>query len=336
MKPIPQFVNRVRSGPDDTHHRERTIAVACQGGGSHAAFTGGVLDGLFDQLPEDHRIVGLSGASGGAVSATGAWYGHLAENTTAGEVLKSLWDDVAASPGWESWLNELTLLKTQSSSSGSLSSANPYTNPGSEWGRQYLEETLTENIDFDQFEDLADDDSPALLVSAANVLTGEPTIFRGSDISVEEVVASSAIPQLFEAVEIDGQYYWDGFLAQNPPIGEFLTDKSIPPVEEIWVIRLTPRTSDDIPRSSDGIYDRTQELVENLALTQELRFLEKVNEWVANGDLTGPKNQKTTVRMVELTDEQADTSRVNRRTTFIDDLYSDGQDVATSFIEELD
>lgn len=336
MIPIRQFVNRVRSGPDETHDRERTIAVACQGGGSHAAFTGGVLAGLFDELPEDHRIVGLSGASGGAVSATAAWYGHLAEDTTAGEVLQSLWDDVSASPGWESWVNELTLLKAQSPSSGSVSNSNPYANPGSEWGRQYLEEMLTENIDFAQFEDLADDEAPALLISAANVLTGEPTIFRDSDISPVEVVASSAVPQLFEAVEIDGEFYWDGFLAQNPPIGEFLTDNSIPPVEEIWVIRLTPRTAKEIPRSSDGIYDRTQELVENLALTQELRFVEKVNDWVADGDLTGRKNKETNVRILELTDEQADTSRMNRRTTFIEDIYSEGKNVATSFLADLD
>lgn len=330
------LIDRIRSLIRRIYPGERTVAIACQGGGSHAAFTAGVLAGLLEDLPRRYRVVGLSGASGGAVCATAAWYGLHAPDQTPADVLEAVWEEIAATTGWEEWLNELTLMKMAVSDASSLPSS-PYTNPGSNWGRRQLEDVLTSHIDFDTFEKFAADSSaPRLLVSAVDVHTGRPVVFCDDEVTEEAVVASAAVPQFFEAVEIDGAYHWDGYLSRNPPILEFVVDESVPPIDELWVIRLTPQTVQDLPTTEEAIADRVQQLIENLSLTQELRFVETVNEWLADGTLSDDSLTETTIRTLELHREQTDQSRLDRGSSFISDLYADGQAEATNFLRELD
>lgn len=334
MSLVSTVVDRIR-GLTTATDRQQTVAIACQGGGSHAAFTAGVLGRLLTDLPDRYRLVGLSGASGGAVSATAAWYGLAAADRTPEGVLRDVWNEVAASAGWELWVNELALMKARHSGSA-MSGGSPYGNPGSRWGRQQLEAALTEHIDFDAFETLATDAAtPALLVSAIEVLSGELTVFRDGDISVDALIASAAVPQLFRAVEIDDGHYWDGFLSQNPPLIEFLLDESLPPVDELWIVQLSPQTTATLPRTEDAIDERTQQIVENLSLTHERRFIETLSEWEAAGKLSGTGLTDTTVRTVELQREQADRSRLNRRSSFISDLYEDGNAEAYNFLSDL-
>ncbi len=310
--------------------------MACQGGGSHAAFTAGVLDRLLTDLPPRYHVVGLSGASGGAVSATAAWYGLTSSDLTPGDVLADLWNDIAATSGWERWVNELTLLKTRHANAGSTS-GNPYVHPGSDWGRNQLESTLTEHIDFDAFDTLATTaDSPALFVSAANVLSGDLVTFRNTEVTSDAVVASAAVPHLFKAVEIDGEYYWDGFLSQNPPLIELVFDEEIQPVDELWIIRLSPKETSELPKTADSIDKRTQQLIENLSVTHERRFLEQLNEWAEDGKLTDAPVTETTIRTIDLYREQTQKSRMNRRASFIGDLYADGKAEARNFLTDLE
>lgn len=315
---------------------ETTVAIACQGGGSHAAFTGGVLAELLADLPDGYRVVGLSGASGGAVCAAGAWYGLTADDTTPDAVLAGIWEDIAATTGWERWLNEVALLKLRVSDALDLSAASPYRNPGSDWGRDQLESVLSEHVDFEAFPDLAAGDAPALRIGAVDVHSGDPVAFEAAETTAAAVVASAAVPQLFEAVEIAGRHHWDGFLSQNPPIREFIVDDSVPPVDELWVIRLTPQATADLPRSTDAIDERSQQLVENLSLRHELAFVETVNRWVAEGNLVADGVTETTVRTVDLHREQTDESRLDRDASFIDDLYADGEAEAVNFLHDLD
>lgn len=169
-----------------------------------------------------------------------------------------------------------------------------------------------------------------------NVLTGEPVIFRDGDVTAEAVIASAAVPQLYEVVEIDGAYHWDEFLAQNPPIREILVNDSLPPVDELGVIQLTPQIVADLPTSENAIYDRTQQLVENLALTHERRFVETVNDWLAAGKLSDASLTETTIHTIELHREQTEKSRLDRQSSFISDLYADGEAEARNFLQELD
>lgn len=335
MSYINRLVERIRAFRSHDQTSTQTVAIACQGGGSHAAFTAGVLGQLLEECPAQYRVVGLSGASGGAVSATAAWYGLVDDDQSPADVLENLWTDIAAVNGWELWLNALTLQTALFSESLGLN-GNPSLNPASGWSRQQLETVLTDHIDFSQFEKLtADTSSPTIFVSAVDVRTGDVVVFRDAEVTSEALLASAAVPQLFDAVEINEEYHWDGFLSKNPPILEFITDELLPPIDEVWVIRLSPKTTTSVPTTGDEISDRTQQLVENLSLTHELRFIKLMNEWLADGKLRDATFTNTTIRTIEMDRDLAEMSRLDRRSSFLSDLYTEGKAEATDFIQKL-
>ena len=79
---------------------------------------------------------------------------------------------------------------------------------------------LAEVIDFDC---LRLQEEIQLTVSATNARTARRRVFTNRDISVDALLASACLPQLFRAVEIDGEPYWDGTLTGNPALGPLLT-----------------------------------------------------------------------------------------------------------------
>jgi NTE family protein len=92
------------------------VAVACQGGGMHAAFTVGVLDEILKDLDENNRfeLVGLSGTSAGALCALMVWYGLAKKNGKSGspqearDALVGMWDNFVVRTFGEFALNALT------------------------------------------------------------------------------------------------------------------------------------------------------------------------------------------------------------------------------------
>lgn len=95
----------------------RRIAIACQGGGSHTAFTAGVLMRLLaSHDPSRHELVGLSGTSGGAVCALLTWDGlRRGGPELARDALDGFWADNAATAvtdrlanAWTVWASTLT------------------------------------------------------------------------------------------------------------------------------------------------------------------------------------------------------------------------------------
>lgn len=317
---------------------ETAVAIACQGGGSHAAFTAGALGYLLENLPDSYTVRGLSGTSGGAVCAAAAWYGLVSDARSPAALLEALWSDVAATSGWERWLNRLAVSKARRATAGFAPKANPYKSPGADWGRRHLEDVLREHVEFDAFPELfaAADRPPHLLVGAVNVLTGEPVTFANGDVTAEAVLASAALPTLFKAVEVEDDFYWDGVFAGNPPIREFVTREAVGPIDELWVIQLTPQQVSSLPTTRSDIGERITHLVANLSLQQELRFVEAVNDWVAGGHLDGVGVTETTVRIVSLYREQAAIPKVDRRPSFIRDLLADGRAEGVGLLQDLD
>src|SRR5215211_3321741 len=150
-----------------------TVAIACQGGGSHTAFTGGVLQRLL--ADENHRIVALSGTSGGAVCALLAWYGLLTGGAAeAGRLLERFWEDTAATSlgdkAANAWLVGLARLEGRVS----LPTVSPYAYP--DVASAALTDLLSRHVDVDRLARLQEsrpEDQPLLLVGAADVLTGD-------------------------------------------------------------------------------------------------------------------------------------------------------------------
>jgi NTE family protein len=314
---------------------ETNVAVACQGGGSHTAFTAGVLGELLPAIDRrGDRLVGLSGTSGGAFAAVAGWYGYLAEDTTAPAVLDDLWAELAASGPVDSASNDALVWTTYLENVGvPFPEVSPYRNPFAAWGQEQLRATLTDVVDFDALPALATADAPELVVGAVDINAGTFETFTNGDVTPTAVLASAAVPQLFPAVEIDGDSHWDGLFSQNPPIRDLFHVPYARKPEELWVVRINPQTRSGDPTSMREIVDRRNELAGNLSLNQELRHVERINEFVGEGYLPEDEFRHTTVREVGLSDEFSYASKLDRRSAFVDDLIETGRERATDFLD---
>ena len=154
-------------------------------------------------------------------------------------------------------------------------------------------------MDFDRIDVDRDGLHPLLLVGAVDVLSGRFRAFhsRRDRIAADMILASAAIPTLFPTVRTDDGVYWDGLFSQNPPVRELLEAEP----DELWVIQINPTTTRDEPRSVLDIADRRNELAGNLSLYQELQFIEKIDQLLAEGLLApGGKYKQVVVRVIEL------------------------------------
>jgi NTE family protein len=277
------------------------IAIACQGGGSHAAFTGGALQALFESgIQDKYNIVGLSGTSGGALCAALAWYA-LKKGKSPVEGLAEFWKDNTAQTYPERIFNDVVIRTLELTSKGVLPSFS--TSPASPTSKLWksvstlglrsrftnFQELLETHIDFQTTADWgAQTEAPVLLLGAVNILTGKLWMFNSSHepIKVEHILASCAIPNLFPAIEIGKDAYWDGIFSDNPPLTELIDPEdmgaeNIP--EEIWVIKLNPTRRDTIPVAVDDILDRRNELEGNVSLFQSLLSIERLNDLLLRG-----------------------------------------------------
>jgi NTE family protein len=323
---------------EDPAPRKR-VAIACQGGGSHTAFTAGVLKRLLrDEVLERYDVVGLSGTSGGAICALLAWYGSADEDRTrAGELLDAFWRDNSATALHEQLLNSWMVWSGALQNLVTLPAVSPYANPLAGAGAAEFKRLLERRVDFEV--PPAADADPMLLVGAVDVLSGDFKAFnsRRDRISAETILASAAIPTLFRSVHLDGGAYWDGLFSQNPPVRELVDARP----DEIWVIQINPKRLETEPRSALEIADRRNELAGNLSLHQELGFIEKIDQLLEEGALVGGGRYRSiVVRVIELSRARLPgmlgaASKLNRDPAFIDALIDHGESRAAEFLAAL-
>jgi len=326
-------------------NNKRQVAIACQGGGSHTAFTAGVLKKLLREKEEhDYEMVALSGTSGGAICALLAWYGLLTDDTEkAVELLDSFWRENSANSYGDRLLNDWLLWTNRFfGNTGGAPTVSPYLYPS--WGQDLLKSMLQKRVDFEKLRELVKPSSPLLLVGAVNVLSGEFKAFRSHNfvgdgnrvfndsqsdgISVEAILASAAIPTLFRAVGIGKDVYWDGLFSQNPPVRE-LPDAS---PDEIWVIQINPEKYGSEPKTLPQIMDRRNDLSGNLSLYQETYFIKTINKWVEDGSLSGTKHKVIEVKWIQMLRELDAESKLNRDPSFIREMMAYGEEQAGKFL----
>jgi len=182
------------------------VAIACQGGGSHTAFTAGVLKRLLgaEELA-GVEVVGISGTSGGAVCALLAWSALLEDDpAAAGPLLEAFWTDNSATTPLERLVNAWVVWAARLESLVALPAVSPYDNLGSAAALEQFRRMLERRVDFGRFEVEADSSRPMLLVGAVDVRSGEFKAFnsRRDRISADMILASAAIPTLFRAVRV--------------------------------------------------------------------------------------------------------------------------------------
>jgi NTE family protein len=326
----------------DLRGERKRVAIACQGGGSHTAFTAGVLKRLLrDEELKRYAVVGFSGTSGGAVCALLAWHNLLrGDGRAAAEALDAFWRDNSATAPHEQLLNSWVLWASSLQNFVTMPAVSPYDNYFSVSALDEFKRMLERRVDFGKVEVQPEGSYPVLLVGAVDVLSGEFRAFnsRRDRITPETILASAAIPTLFRSVRPgDGGTYWDGLFSQNPPVRE-LTDEG---PDEIWVIQINPKELETEPRTVIEIADRRNELSGNLSLYQELRSIEKVDQLLEEGLLSPEgKYKQIVVRVIELSRSRfsrslGTASKLNRAPRFIEDLMSHGETRAEEFLAAL-
>jgi NTE family protein len=307
---------------------KKRIAIACQGGGSHTAFTAGVLKKILSQRDETFDIVALSGTSGGAICAALTWYGLLTgSENKAIDLLDAFWKDNAADTFWDIWLNDTLILSEKVRDFVSLPEVNPYSFPTH--GQDHLKGLLNKHINFEKAKALGKTSDRMLLVGAVDVLSGYFNVFKNDEVSAEALLASAAIPTLFRAVKIGDKVYWDGLFSQNPPVRD-LTETS---PDEIWVIQINPPQRTKEPTSIEEIRDRRNELAGNISLEQEIYFIRKINEFVKSKSFSNDKYKHIEVRRIRMLRDLNYSTKLERRLEFIQDMIAYGERQAEDFLK---
>ena len=303
------------------------VAIACQGGGSHAAFVAGVLMSLFaPRTRERFELVALSGTSGGAVCASLAWAGMISGGPDESDArLAQFWRDLQVHDSLDAFINSWSVWFSRLPINAELS---PYMyEPLAESALRAL---LSKHLALEKLAPSTRRGRPKLFIGATDVQSGERLIFNGESLTYDQVVASAAVPPLFRAVKTGDRLCWDGLFSTNPPVREF-TDLPDRP-DEIWVVQINPQRQEQEPRTMREIVDRRNELSGNLSLAQELYFIDRINQLRAKHQPLRAKYKHIDIHIVELGLPRLDQpSKIDRSKAHIERLIDDGKTKAELF-----
>ncbi|MBV8474245.1 MAG: patatin-like phospholipase family protein [Hyphomicrobiales bacterium] len=310
------------------------VDLALQGGGSHGAFTWGVLDRLLEE--PWLRIDGISGTSAGAMNAAlvaDGWAQGGAEGARA--ALEGYWRRVtqaaAFSPlqrsPFERLMGRWTLDTTPAYVAMNLMARvlSPYDlNP---FGVNPLRSILAESINFDRLAR-----APIrLFVTATNVRTGRGRIFRNKEITADVLLASACLPTMFKAIEIDGEAYWDGGYAGNPTLTPLVRESD---AHDTILVQINPRERPDTPRSATEILNRLNEISFNSPLMKELRMIALLRQVADPGHGEGARWAGMRTHRI-MSDRLADfgaSSKFNADREFVSLLKDEGRKSADAFL----
>jgi NTE family protein len=310
------------------------IDLALQGGGSHGAFTWGVLDRVLEE--PWMKIEAISGTSAGAMNAAVLVSGYIKGGAQgARDALDAYWERVAASarfsPIQRSMFDRLMNRWSLDTSPGYLMMdlvsrlVSPYSlNP---FGYNPIRAILEDSIDFTHL-----NEAPIkLFITATNVHTGRGKIFRNKDLTPEVLLASACLPTMFQAIEIDGEPYWDGGYAGNPTISPLVRESE---ACDVILVQINPRERLETPRSASDILDRLNEISFNAPLMKELRMIALLRQAVDPGTGEGCRWSKMRTHRI-LTDKLIEfgaSSKLNAEGRFLNVLKEEGRKSADDFL----
>lgn len=307
-----------------TSVKKFNVAIACQGGGSHTAFTAGALIKILRKLKkDDFNIVALSGTSGGAICAFLAWYGLLKNDVELAEtLLRKFWEKNSINTPWDAVTNSAVMIAQSQKVHMDLS---PYCFP--EWGRYMLKSLLEDLVDVDIISSLIQKNSPKLFVGAVDVCSGSFRIFTDQEVTVDALLASAAIPTIFRAAPVGEDYYWDGLFSHNPPVRNLAKVKP----DKLWVIQINPPNRSEVPKTVEEIRDRRNELAGNLSLEQELYFINQVNDFVSHGKFKNGDYKDINVKKAIMKWDLPYVTKLDRNPQFIRKMMVYGEKQAEQF-----
>ena len=323
--------------PKTSRSLVKPINLALQGGGSHGALTWGVLD----RLLEDRRlsIRGISGTSAGAMNAVVLADGHErggpeGAREALGRFWKAISDSAQFSPIRRSMWDKLWGRYSLDYSPGYLffESLEPgvLTVRAEPDGLNPLRDLLVEQVDFNNVNRCPD---VRVYVTATNVRTGRPRIFGQGEVTVDSVMASACLPQMFQAVEIGGEAYWDGGFTGNPALYPLVKSRMTP---DILVVQINPIVRHDLPKSARDIMNRVNEISFNSSLIKELRSIAVMQRVATEKGIDLGDYGNTYLHLIhadiELQDLSA-SSKLNAEWSYLKLLFERGRGWAETWLE---
>ncbi len=235
-----ELETRSADGRSSAPHPDYDVtALVLQGGGALGSYQAGVYEGLAQAGIHPNWVAGISiGALNAAVIA-----GNAPERRV--ERLRDFWEFICRQPWWPSFQAALmpktsvelphawrTLIDSIESTRALLEGQNGFFIPrpwhslilpsespqtASFYDTGPLRGTLERFADFDR---INRPDQMRVSVGAVNVRTGDFAYFDNTErqLRPEHFMASGALPPGFPAVEVDGEFYWDGGLVSNTPL----------------------------------------------------------------------------------------------------------------------
>jgi NTE family protein len=317
----------------------KTINLALQGGGAHGAFTWGVLD----RLLEDERIEieGVSATSAGSMNATVLAYGLATGGRDGAKTrLAAFWKRVSRTamtwPLSGSWLDCTFCNQSHRFSPAFVAFDflahvfSPYEfNP---LNLNPLKEVLESSVDF---EALRQSEHPIkLFLSATNVRTGKVKVFERHEIGTQHVLASGCLPFMFQAVEIDGERYWDGGYMGNPAIFPLIYGCES---KDIVIVHINPLEREQPPRTAAEIFDRINEIVFNSSLMREMRAISFVTRLIDEHLIEVGRLKRLFIHSISadaVMKNLGASTRLNADWNFLAYLHAAGRRYADAWIEE--
>ena len=337
MTDKPKKKARRRTSETTSRSKPKRINLGLQGGGAHGAFTWGVLD----RLLEDGRleIEGVVGTSAGAMNAAALTAGlHQGGTDKARESLAAFWhrtseaarlSPIQPSP-LDKWLSIGNLDFSPSWFAYDMLSrmASPYQlNP---LNYNPLRQVLNDVVDFDA---VRTPNGVKLFLCATNVRTGKIKVFQDQELGVDAVLASACLPFLYQAVEIDGEHYWDGGYMGNPPIFPLIYHTDCP---DILIIQINPIKINAVPTTAQEIFDRINTLSFNSSLMREMRAIDFVTKLIEQNKLDDDHYKRLNIHTIDAEDDMARlsaSSKLNADAGFLDHLFQLGRQRSEEWLE---
>ncbi|WP_421998984.1 patatin-like phospholipase family protein [Reyranella sp.] len=318
----------------------KRVNLALQGGGAHGAFTWGVLDALI----EDGRLAfeAVSGTSAGAINAAVMLQGW-ARNGGPGAraALRAFWNELGthsvASPIQRTPLDRLQGNWNLDDSPGALW-ADLIQRTLSPWQRNPLRYDPLRALLVRHFDEKAVRACHEIkaFIAATNVQSGKVRIFTREELSIDALLASACLPNVHDAVVIDGVPYWDGGYRGNPPIWPFFYESES---RDVVLVEVDPPSREGVPTSNAEVADRLNEITFGGALMAEMRAIAFVHALIDQGGLTEPFARRYRRILVHsIADPGAlaamgAVSKFNIEPAFLDHLFGLGRRAATAWLE---
>lgn len=311
-----------------------SVDFALQGGGSHGAFAWGVLDRLLEE--SWLQIDGISGTSAGAMNAAVLASGYASGGCEgARHALEQFWrrvsDGARFSPlqrtPLDVFMGRWTLDSSPVFVALDLAARvfSPYDlNP---FGSNPLTKILSESVDFNRIKTA----QIRLFVTATNVKTGRGRVFRNAEITPDVLLASACLPTLFQAVDIEGEPYWDGGYSGNPTITPLVRECQS---RDTILVQINPVERPGTPRTSRDILNRLNEISFNATLLKELRMIAVLRQVADPGNTEGSQWAEMRIHRVTspIMTELGYSSKLNAEWAFLSMLRDEGRRAAEKFL----